>query len=209
MMKQFLITLFSILSLTSALQIKFMSFNIDCRFCDFHKEHGKNFHERTDNEKDTIARHNPDIIGIEEPIFGRDVDLLLNRKEYKALYFNESFLPWKDYPDATIFYKHEKFTPLDFHMFWLGPNASEPRGFDKPRTPRLAIFTLFEEKLTLEEKKLNKTPLKFYFGATHFDHGDDFEGNDVDCVYSAYELLDMTAPYAKEYPFLWVGVSIF
>lgn len=45
----------------------------------------------------------------------------------------------------------------------------------------------------------------FYFGTTHFDHGDDLEGKNVDCVESAKELLKFTSPVAAKYPFIWVG----
>eukprot|EP01031_Cornospumella_fuschlensis_P018739 gene18739-22944_t len=123
-----------------------MSFNIDCRFCDLKHENGASWDERVQNVKDTFARHDPDIMGIEEPMFPADVEELLPAG-YKALYYqNISWLPWGAYPDATIFYKPERFTPLDFHQFWLGPNPEFPAGFDRLSLFRLAVYVLFEDK---------------------------------------------------------------
>eukprot|EP01039_Chlorochromonas_danica_P007457 gene7458-8244_t len=173
-----------------------MSFNIDCRFCDLKHENGASWNERVQNEKDTFSRYNPDLIGIQEPIFPADVYQLLP-KGYRALFDNNvTWLPWGAYPDATIFYKEDRFRVKSINHFWLGPNASIPIGFDRFAVPRIAIYALLEDK---EDHSL------FYFGTTHFDHGDDLEGKDVDCVESAKELLQFTAPLAKEYPVLWTG----
>lgn len=180
----------------SCTKLKIMSFNIDCRFCDFKHENGDSWRQRFHNEKDTFARYDPDLIGIQEPIFKLDVEELLPLG-YKAIYFDKAdWLPWGVYPDATIFYKESRFIQKDFNMFWLGPNASYPTGFDKFGTPRLAIYSLFEDR---------RDGTQFYFGSTHFDHGDDLSGNDVDCVESAKELLTFTQPVADKYPFIWVG----
>lgn len=190
------LVLFSLFGISIAAPVKIMSFNIDCRFCDLKHENGKSWHDRVKNEKDTFSRYNPDIMGIQEPIFKLDVEELLP-KGYKALYFDEAkWLPWGAYPDATIFYKEDRFIPKDFHMFWLGPNSSFPAGFDRLALPRLAVYTLFEDK---------QDGTQFYFGSTHFDHGDDMTGNNVDCTKSAYELLNFTAPVASKFPFIWVG----
>ena len=62
--------------------------------------------------------------------------------------------------------------------------------------PRLAVYALFEDRVD---------GTQFYFGSTHFDHGDDMEGKNVDCVESAKELLKFTEPLASKYPFVWVG----
>lgn len=176
--------------------MKIMSFNIDCRFCDMKHENGASWDERVKNEKDTFARYNADIMGIQEPIFPADVEQLLPAG-YKALYHNNvTWLPWGAYPDAVIMYKEDRFVPKEFNHFWLGPNASFPAGFDRLSLPRLAVYALFLDKT---DNSL------FYFGSTHFDHGDDLEGSNVDCVESAKELLKFTAPLAEKYPFLWVG----
>lgn len=173
-----------------------MSFNIDCRFCDLQKETSNTWRQRTKNIKDTFERYNPDIIGIQEPIFKLDV-LQLMPPGYKPLFFDEAnWVPWGSYPDATIAYNTTRLEPKDFKMFWLGPNPSLPFGFDRFALPRLAIYAMFEDKID---------GTKFYFGTTHFDHGDDLEGNNVDCTQSSYELLNFTAPIADKYPFIWTG----
>jgi hypothetical protein len=188
---------FCILSkLSDAAPVKFMSFNIDCRFCDLKHENGDSWDERVANELDTMARHNPDIMGIQEPIFAKDVEQLLPAG-YTALYNQDvNWLPWGVYPDAVIFYRTDRFIPKDFQYFWLGPHPNIPAGFDRFALPRLAVYALFQDKLDGTE---------FYFGSTHFDHGDDFDGKNVDCVESAKELLNFTAPIAAKYPFIWVG----
>eukprot|EP01038_Epipyxis_sp_PR26KG_P016844 gene16844-23071_t len=176
--------------------VKIMSFNIDCRVCDLKHQNGKSWHERVKNELDTMSRYEPDLMGIQEPIFKIDVEQLLPRG-YKALYFNESsWLPWGAYPDAAIFYKEDRFNVHSFDMFWLGPHPNFPAGFDRLALPRLAVYSLLEDKID---------GTKFYFGSTHFDHGDDMTGSNVDCVESAKELLKFTEPLAENYPFIWTG----
>lgn len=51
--------------LVAGSSVKIMSFNIDCRLCDIKHENGDSWSDRVDNVKDTISRHNPDIIGIQ------------------------------------------------------------------------------------------------------------------------------------------------
>jgi endonuclease/exonuclease/phosphatase family metal-dependent hydrolase len=75
----------------------------------------------------------------------------------------------------------------------LSPGSS---GFDRLALPRLAVYSRFEDRVDGSE---------FYFGSTHFDHGDDMEGSNVDCTESAKELLSFTSPVAEKYPFVWVG----
>lgn len=191
-----LVVMLSVVLMANAAPVKIMSFNIDCRFCDMKHENGDSWNQRVKNEKDTFARYDPDLMGIEEPMFPADVEQLLP-KGYKALYNNNAtWLPWGAYPDATIFYKEDRFVPQDFHWFWLGPNPNFPAGFDRLALPRLAVYALFLDK---QDNSM------FYFGATHFDHGDDLEGKNVDCVESAKELIKFTAPLAEKYPFVWVG----
>jgi hypothetical protein len=99
-----------------------------CSVCDFEHAHGDSWDERVANELDTIARHNPDIIGMQEPIFRADVKQL-TPKGYKAIYFDKAdWLPWGVYPDAVIMFKESRFIQKDFNMFWLGPNSSFPAG---------------------------------------------------------------------------------
>lgn len=195
-MRSVIVLLLACLAVINAAKVKIMSFNIDCRVCDLKHENGASWDERVQNELDTIARHDPDIIGMQEPMFRLDVKQL-TPKGYKAIYFDKAdWLPWGVYPDATILYKEARFVQKDFNMFWLGPNSSFPAGFDRLALPRLAVYSLFEDRL-------DKT--QFYFGTTHFDHGDDLEGSNVDCTASAKELLEFTAPVAAKYPFLWTG----
>jgi len=195
-MNSILILFVVVIGVIQAAKVKIMSYNIDCRVCDFHHENGASWEERVQNELDTIARHNPDIIGMQEPIFRLDVKQL-TPPGYKAIYFDQAnWLPWGVYPDAVLLYKQDRFIQKDFNMFWLGPNASFPAGFDRLALPRLAIFSLFEDR---------QDGTQFYFGSTHFDHGDDLEGSNVDCTASAKELLEFTAPAAAKYPFLWTG----
>lgn len=191
-----ILLLLSLASLSIGSQVKIMSFNIDCRFCDLKHENGDSWRQRVQNEKDTMERYNPDLMGIQEPVFQLDVKELLP-EGYKAIYFNESkWFPGGAYPDATIFYRESRFTQKDFGMFWLGPNPELPFGFDRLALPRLAVYALFED---------NTDGTVFYFGSTHFDHGDDMTGSNVDCTQSAYELLNFTAPLSQKYPFVWVG----
>lgn len=167
-----------------------MSYNIDCRVCDLHHENGKSWRERFENERDTISRYRPDLIGIQEPVFKLDVREL-EMPGYKSLYFNDTtWVPWGAYPDAVIYYKEARFEVLSFDHFWLGPHPDTfPTGFDRLALPRLAIYALLKDKLD---------GTTFYFGSTHFDHGDNTEGKSVDCYESAKELINITAPLASK-----------
>src|SRR5688572_16606120 len=104
-MSKSLALLCAVATAVSAAKVKIMSFNIDCRVCDLHHENGNSWRERVQNELDTMARYDADIMGIEEPIFRLDVEQLVPRG-YKALYVNDTkWLPWGVYPDAMIVYK--------------------------------------------------------------------------------------------------------
>lgn len=143
---------------------------------------------------------------IKEPIFKLDVKQLLP-DGYKALFNNETdWLPWGAYPDATIFYRESRFIPHDFEYFWLGPDPTYPRGWDKLTLPRLAVYALMEDTAAGSDGAAeDATAPYFYFGSTHFDHGDDMEGSNIDCTQSAYEVLNFSTPLAARYPLVWVG----
>jgi len=127
----FLLAFAQIINFIHGEKVKILSFNIDCRFCDLKHENGDSWRDRVSNELDTMSRYDADLMGIQEPIFKRDVEQLLPRG-YKALYFNESkYLPWGVYPDAVIMYKEARFIPKSFDMFWLGPIPTFPAGFDR------------------------------------------------------------------------------
>jgi len=193
-----------------SLDLKLMTFNVDCRLCDKHA-----WGDRIDGLSDTIARHSPDLIGIQETMFAPDIDDLLsatgldeygvvcpelgspeikNKLLRSVTQGSVEDLKW----DACIFYKNDRFEASDSTFFWLGPDPEKPGDFDMFNIPRLAVYALFTDK---------STSSTFYFGSTHFDHGDHMDDGIMpstnNCVKMAQELLEFTAPLAETTPMFW------
>jgi endonuclease/exonuclease/phosphatase family metal-dependent hydrolase len=178
--------------------LRVMSFNIDCRFCDLEHAHGESWNERVSWVKDTFARWNPDLIGIQEPVFEVDVKQL-TPEGYSAIYNNNEDIPiLHSYADATILYRTDRFKVLDWGSYWLSrrPDADFALSFDPLALPRLVIWSVLEDLTTGQS---------FYFGSTHFDHGDDYHHPDSNCVKSSYLVLDRSEEPAQQYPMLFTG----
>ena len=138
-----------------------MTFNVLCSLCG--SAEFDPWEERLPYFEDIFARHDPDLIGIQEltPLAG-EVDQILERAPGRAaLYFApEAGLP---YPDATILYRTERFEVLEHGEYWLSPTPDEPRstGFADPQLPRLLVWARFAD---LENGG------ELYFASTHFDN---------------------------------------
>ena len=113
------------------------------QFCDHEKAHGQSWDERVSWVKDTFARWNPDLIGVQEPIFEKDVFELIP-EGYSAVYKNEGVPVLTSYPDATIFYRTSRFKVVDWGSYWLSrrPDADFAFSFDILALPRcVKVFT--------------------------------------------------------------------
>jgi endonuclease/exonuclease/phosphatase family metal-dependent hydrolase len=174
--------------------LKVMTFNVLCSFCDPH-----NFDpwaQRLDDFADIFARHDPDLIGLQElsppPLsVGMEVDQILARAPGRAaIYFAPT--PSTPYPDATILYRSSRFTVLEHGQYWLSPTPDQPlsTGFAAPQLPRLVVWARLRD---------NARDREIYFATTHFDN------NSPSQAKSAPLVQERTAPFVEREPVIVVG----
>lgn len=146
--------LFLIINTTIALDLKVYNLNTLCDFCE--KDNLDSFSKRAQFIKQSIKRHKPDLISLQE----LRVSSLLKKilpKGYDIYNFENIFL---SYADPTIAYKKDKFHMISKGYFWLGPKDSFNFGW-KLSLPRLTLWVKLKEVTSKRE---------FYFIATHFDN---------------------------------------
>jgi endonuclease/exonuclease/phosphatase family metal-dependent hydrolase len=171
-----------------------MSFNVLCSFCDL-----RNFDpwsERLVDFGDIVARHDPDLIGLQElsppPINnGMEVEQILAHAPGRtAISFTSA--PGA-YPDATILYRTTRFNVLDHGSYWLSPTPDVPMsiGFAKTQLPRLVVWARLADNAAGGRE--------LYFATTHFDN------NSPSQEKSAPLLQERTAPFAANQPVIVVG----
>jgi endonuclease/exonuclease/phosphatase family metal-dependent hydrolase len=167
-----------------------MTYNIMCSLCG--GETYDPWEVRLPYFGDTFARHEPDLLGIQEltPIPGEVEQLLAQAPGFGAVYFApDEQLP---YPDAMIMYRQSRFDVLEHGDYWLSPTPDTPRsnGFAKPQLPRLVVWARMRDRLADRE---------FYFATTHFDN------NSPSQAMSAPLVKERTAPFASQLPVIVVG----
>eukprot|EP00824_Muranothrix_gubernata_P018193 TRINITY_DN37114_c0_g1_i1.p1 TRINITY_DN37114_c0_g1~~TRINITY_DN37114_c0_g1_i1.p1 ORF type:complete len:295 (-),score=62.75 TRINITY_DN37114_c0_g1_i1:86-916(-) len=141
------------------------TFNILCSACTIigdKTDDYDNWHQRLEGLKDVLARHTPDIVGIEELIFSHEVDKFKEfLPHHEAVFYKNWILAW---PDATILYDKDKYTQVDTGFFWLSNHPDIPftRSFGKHSIiPRLVAWAHLRRIVDGRE---------FVFAATHFDN---------------------------------------
>lgn len=150
--------------------IRVMSFNVMCSFCGHNDEIG-HFRRRLPLIADTINRHDPDLISVQE-LFTRGQVRRLRRKlktEYETLFAHAIF----GYADPTLFVRKSRFRVLDRGGFWLGPNSphfSFGWAFAYPRRVEWA---------DLEDRSTGR---RFRFVGTHFDNNGKNKGPSAELV---------------------------
>jgi len=176
------------------LEIRVMTYNVLCSFCN--NEYAP-WEERLGYFADIMQRNAPDLAGLQELTWVSEVDQFLEFMDgYRAVYFvgdSPGPLGLEEYPDATIFYRAERFRLEDNGYYWLSPTPDEPwsAGFaDGLQLPRLVNWARF---LDIDSGR------SFYFITTHFDN------NSPSQELSAPLLLERTAPLAERLPVLVTG----
>ncbi|MBS1961922.1 MAG: endonuclease/exonuclease/phosphatase family protein [Bdellovibrionales bacterium] len=138
--------------------LRVMSFNVMCSFCGHNGEIGR-FKKRLPQIADTIDRHDPDLISVQE-LFTRSQMRRLRRRlktEYETVFAHAIV----GYADPTLFVRKSRFRVLDRGGFWLGPNA--PRfGFGWA-----IAYPRRVEWADLEDLTSGR---RFRFVGTHFDN---------------------------------------
>jgi len=170
--------------------LKVMTYNILCSFCD-----PKNYDPWVDRLPyfgDVFARHDPDLIGVQEltPLGDEVNQVRVQAPGYEAIYFAP---PGEDsYPDALIFYRASRFTEVEHGEYWLSPTPDEPRsiGFVRFQFPRLVVWARL---MDLEAGR------EIFFATTHFDN------NAPSQELSAPLVQERTAPFVADEPVILVG----
>ncbi len=145
------------------LALRVMTFNVLCFFCD--DVHFDPWEKRLDYFADIFERHDPDLIGLQELLFEDEVDAIIKRSpEYGAVFYEDDEQDlFKDYADATILFKKERFQVQDFGFYWLSETPDEPLsgGWADSNLPRMVTWAIFLDRTSGTE---------FYFASTHFDN---------------------------------------
>jgi len=134
---------------------------------------------------DTINRHDPDLIGLQEPVQGQVDDLLESFPEYGAVHHQAGFT------DATILYRTARFSKGKVNIYWLSPTPEEEYslGFGNIM-PRMVI------RVDLRDVAAGRS---FYFINTHFDNTAPSQDK------SAPLFLERTEPLAGKLPVVITG----
>jgi endonuclease/exonuclease/phosphatase family metal-dependent hydrolase len=170
-------------------RLKVMTYNILCSFCD--PRNYDRWEDRLPYFGDIFARHDPDLIGVQEltPLGDEVGQIRAQAPGYGAVYFAP---PGEDsYPDSLILYRESRFTVLEHGEYWLSPTPDVPRsiGFVRFQFPRLVVWARLLDRASDRE---------LLFANTHFDN------NSPSQELSAPLLRERTAPFA-DLPLLVVG----
>jgi endonuclease/exonuclease/phosphatase family metal-dependent hydrolase len=141
---------------------------------------------------DIFARHDPDLIGLQEltPFFNEVEDIVAQAPGREAVYYAPP--ERMTYPDALILYRASRFTLLEHGEYWLSPTPDVPFsiGFASAQLPRLVVWARFYDAESERE---------IFFATTHFDN------NSPSQERSAPLLQERTDPFVDEQPVIVVG----
>ncbi len=170
-----------------AAPLKVMTFNVMCDFCGTHEENSR-FREKLAGVADTIRRHHPDLISLQEIWSGSDIRSLEKQlgDEYSGIYANGLLL---GYADPTLFVRKARFKVLDRDGIWLGPKAP---GFS------LGWATSFPRRLEWVELVDELDQKKFIFAGTHFDNRSVNKDPSVDLVIEKLRQVSLPVIFAGD-----------
>ncbi len=163
-------------------ELRVMTYNI---LVDLDNPDYDDWTDRREGVADTIRRHDPDLIGLQEPIQGQVDDLLQMCPGYAAVHHQAGFT------DATILYRSSRFSAGKWNIYWLSPTPDEEYslGFGNAM-PRMVI------RVVLRDEAAGRS---FYFVNTHFDNT--APSQDM----SAPLFLERTEPLAEKLPVVITG----
>ena len=178
---------------TADASLTVMTFNVLCFFCD-DVEYDP-WEDRIGYFTDIFERHQPDLIGLQELLFyeGELEPILAQNPAYSAIYFSDETQDlFKEYADATILYRTERFEEVEKGFYWLSETPDEPLsgGWADSNLPRLVAWAHLRQLS-------DSTDL--YFASTHFDN------NPPNQEMSAPLFVERTAEWALQMPAIVVG----
>ncbi|MEZ4449755.1 MAG: endonuclease/exonuclease/phosphatase family protein [Nannocystaceae bacterium] len=169
-----------------------MTFNLMCADC---KPEGfEDWEARIPYLGDTMRRHDPDLLGVQELFNAEQVGVIEEQLEgeYTSVWFMAPDERSLDYADAAIFYRTSLFEEVEHGFYWLSPTPDVPysSGFSTPQLPRLLVWARLRALADQRE---------FYFATTHFDN------NSPSQQMSAPLVLERTVSLADALPLILTG----
>lgn len=141
---------------TKPMPLKVMTFNL--RYASPKPPHS--WPERRPVMSQCIEESQPDIIGTQEGVYYQLRDIAADRPEYAWIGQGRDGGSRGEF--MAIFYRKERFEPLEYDYFWLSDTPSVVGSSTwGNQNIRMATWVKFLDKLTNQE---------FYFWNTHFDH---------------------------------------
>jgi endonuclease/exonuclease/phosphatase family metal-dependent hydrolase len=134
-----------------------MTFNVMCEFCA--KDHDSTLSQRLTAVADTINRHNPDLISLQEIRTRGQVNELLSQVKVKYVpLLAESFLV--SFGDPTLLVREGRFSVANKDGFWLGPHSPSFSLGWKTSFPRRIEYAVIDDA----------SGGSFIFAGSHFDN---------------------------------------
>jgi endonuclease/exonuclease/phosphatase family metal-dependent hydrolase len=192
MQKILFLFLFILISITAFAQpenIKVMTYNIRCGYCE-DSSSVNNWSNRKYLVAYLIKSHHPDLIGLQEAEMFQVNELIEMLDEYD--WYGVSREDGNVKGESTaILYKKKRFKTLTKKTLWLSetPNLVS-KGWDAA-LKRTVTLIKFRDKI------LNR---EFYYANTHFDH----IGEKARTESSRY-IVDLLSKYSNEYPVIFSG----
>lgn len=185
----FAIIILSQLAFAQTENIKVMSYNIRCGFCE-DSSSVNNWSNRKYLIAYLIKSYKPDLIGLQEAEMFQVNELIEMLDEYD--WYGVSREDGKQKGESTaILYKKKRFKPLTKKTFWLSdtPNLVS-KGWDAALKRTVTIIRFKDKKLNYE----------FYYANTHFDHIGEKARTE-----SSRLIVNLLSKYLDKYPVIFSG----
>lgn len=183
------ITLISITSFAQTENIKVMTYNIRCGFCE-DSSNVNNWSKRKYLVAYVIKNHNPDLIGLQEAEMFQVKELIEMLHEYD--WYGVSREDGKEGGESTaILYRAKRFESKEKHTLWLSETPElVSKGWD----------AMFKRTVTIIKLKDIMSSKEFYYLNTHFDHVGEIARTE-----SSKLLVNEIENYSTEYPIILTG----
>lgn len=148
--------------------------------------------ERRAHLSEIVRKHDPDLIGLQEPLSGQVRDLLQLCPGYQAITLEP---PLDFFTDAAILFRADRFEKVSQGSFWLSPTPDVPlsgglgTGFGN-FLPRMVLWAGMRD---------SANQVEFYFVNTHFDNTNPSQER------SSPLFIERLSPLAEEAPVIAAG----
>jgi endonuclease/exonuclease/phosphatase family metal-dependent hydrolase len=185
----FLMFLLSSTNFAQTENIKVMTYNIRCGFCE-DSSNVNNWSKRKYLVAYLIKNHNPDLIGLQEAEMFQVKELIEMLDEYD--WYGVSREDGKEGGESTaILYRTERFLPEQKQTLWLSETPGlVSKGWD----------AMFKRTVTITKFKDLKSQKEFYYFNTHFDHIGETARTE-----SSRLILKEITKYSADYPVILSG----